>query len=71
MPNPLTTRQLEVLLLLAEGHSNKIIAYKLNIAEATVKVHVRVILGKVNAKNRIGAVLWAAQSGVVTLAAAA
>src|SRR5215475_10357389 len=45
-------RQLDVLELLHQGKQNKIIAYELGMAEATVKVHVRMILRKLNARNR-------------------
>ena len=47
-----TDRQLEVLQRLRKGESNKIIAYKLNMAECTVKVHVRNIMRRINARNR-------------------
>jgi DNA-binding NarL/FixJ family response regulator len=50
-------RQLEVLELLQQGKQNKIIAYELGMAEATVKVHVRMIMKKLNARNRTEAVL--------------
>ena len=40
----LTERQLEVLGLVVQGHSNKVIARKLNIVEATVKIHVSAVL---------------------------
>ena len=45
-------RQLQVLELLHQGKQNKIIAYELGMAEATVKVHIRMILKKLNARNR-------------------
>ena len=48
----LTPRQREVLHLLREGKPNKIIAYKLNMQESTVKVHVRHIMRKLKATNR-------------------
>jgi two-component system nitrate/nitrite response regulator NarL len=41
-----------------EGESNKVIAKKLGIAEATIKVHVKTILRKVRAQNRTQAALW-------------
>ena len=49
----LSPRQLEVLELLHHGKQNKIIAYELGMAEATVKVHVRMIMKKLNARNRL------------------
>ena len=48
-----------VLMLLTEGSSNKLIAIKLGIAEATVKVHVKAILRKLHVSNRTQAALWA------------
>ncbi len=48
----LTQRQLDVIDRLRQGESNKIIAYKLNMGECTVKVHVRNIMRKIKARNR-------------------
>jgi DNA-binding NarL/FixJ family response regulator len=45
-------RQLQVLRLLREGKPNKIIAHELGMAEATVKVHVRVMMRKLDARKR-------------------
>lgn len=47
-----TPREVEVLPRLKEGKFNKTIAYELNIAESTVKIHVRHIMRKLNALNR-------------------
>lgn len=47
-----TARQTAVLKALREGKANKIIAYELNMRESTVKVHVRNIMRKLNARNR-------------------
>jgi two-component system, NarL family, nitrate/nitrite response regulator NarL len=65
-PNDATTRahnlsfrEVEILKRLMEGESNKVIARKLDIAEATIKVHVKSILRKVRVKNRTQAALWA------------
>jgi two-component system nitrate/nitrite response regulator NarL len=55
----LTSREVEILKRLMEGESNKVIARKLDIAEATIKVHVKSILRKVRVKNRTQAALWA------------
>lgn len=55
----LSTQEDRVLRNLAEGHSNKMIARKLGIAEATVKVHVRNILREIGANNRTQAAMWA------------
>jgi DNA-binding NarL/FixJ family response regulator len=50
--NLFTQRQLEVIDRLRKGESNKLIAYKLNMGECTVKVHVRNIMRKIKARNR-------------------
>ena len=55
----LSERECQVLDQLAEGSSNKVIARRLGITEATVKVHVKAILRKINAKNRTQAALRA------------
>ncbi len=47
-----TSRQAAVVEALRQGKANKIIAYELNMCESTVKVHVRNIMKKLNAKNR-------------------
>jgi DNA-binding NarL/FixJ family response regulator len=47
-----TPRQFSVIEALRQGKSNKIIAYELNMCESTVKVHVRNIMKRLNAKNR-------------------
>jgi DNA-binding NarL/FixJ family response regulator len=51
-PNPLTSRELAVVRAIQEGKSNKIIAHELNMCLSTVKVHVRNVMEKMNAKNR-------------------
>jgi two-component system nitrate/nitrite response regulator NarL len=43
---------------LIEGNSNKSIARKIDIAEATVKVHVKAILRKIRVQNRTQAAIW-------------
>ncbi len=57
-------RELEILSCLVNGDSNKRIANKLGIAEATVKVHLKSILRKIHAANRTQAAIWAVQRGV-------
>jgi DNA-binding NarL/FixJ family response regulator len=47
-----TARELAVVRAIQKGKSNKVIAYELNMCESTVKVHVRRIMKKLNAKNR-------------------
>jgi two-component system nitrate/nitrite response regulator NarL len=55
----LTHRQRQILEYLEAGLSNRAIASKLDVAEATVKVHVRALLTKINVDNRTQAALWA------------
>jgi DNA-binding NarL/FixJ family response regulator len=65
--NPLTVlseREREVLVLLAQGASNRDIAEKLVITEGTVKTHVSNILGKLQAENRTQAALIARRYGL-------
>ena len=64
---PLTPRELEVLRLLADGASNKMIAHKLGISEHTVKFHVTSILSKLNAGTRTEAVTLGIRQGLVYL----
>jgi two-component system nitrate/nitrite response regulator NarL len=58
-PGKLSTRESQILHCLTEGAPNKIIARKLDVAEATVKVHVKAILRKIGASNRTQAAMWA------------
>lgn len=57
----LSTREREILGFLTKGQSNKVIARKLEITEATIKAHVRAILRKIGATNRTQAAMWASQ----------
>src|SRR5271166_463421 len=50
--NGITSRELSVIQAIRQGKSNKVIAYELNMCESTVKVHVRNIMKKLNARNR-------------------
>lgn len=63
----LTARELEVLALLAEGASNKLIARRLGISAHTAKYHVASLLEKLDAVSRTDAVAHAARLGVITL----
>jgi DNA-binding NarL/FixJ family response regulator len=63
----LSTREREVLLLVAKGQSNKDIACALGITEATVKCHVSVILARLNANDRTEAVVNAIRRGLIHL----
>ena len=64
---PLTTRENQVLELLAEGLPNKTIAARLGISDQTAKFHVASILAKLGATNRTDAVRRAVQRGLITL----
>lgn len=59
----LTSRERDVLRLLAGGASNKEIASKLSLAEKTVKNHVSNLLSKLGLQSRMQAALWAVQKG--------
>lgn len=61
----LTPREREVLVLLARGLSNGEIARHLHIGETTVKSHVAHTLDKISARDRIHAVVFAYEAGVV------
>lgn len=60
----LSSRENQILRCLLEGHPNKVIAKKLNITEATVKVHLKGVLKKINAANRTQAAIWALNNGL-------
>lgn len=60
----LSPRELDVLCCLMAGYPNKLIARKLDVCEATVKVHVKAILRKLNVRNRTQAALWANSHGI-------
>ncbi|QOZ75141.1 helix-turn-helix transcriptional regulator [Bradyrhizobium sp. CCBAU 53351] len=63
----LTQRELDVLALMAEGASNKMIARRLGISVHTVKFHVGSLLDKLDATGRTDAVAHAARRGVIEL----
>lgn len=54
----LTSRELEILKLIAKGMSNKLIARELDISDGTVKVHVKHFLKKLNLRSRVEAAVW-------------
>jgi DNA-binding NarL/FixJ family response regulator len=62
----LTPRELEILLLMAEGLSNREICEKLSLSEGTVKTHVSRVLEKTGARDRARAVVLAYRAGLVT-----
>jgi DNA-binding NarL/FixJ family response regulator len=59
----LSPRETSILRCLIEGDSNKCIARKIDIAEATVKVHVKAILRKIRVQNRTQAAIWGMSNG--------
>lgn len=61
----LSQREHEVLLLLVEGCSNKVIAGRLFVSEATVKTHVMAVLRKLDLRDRVQAVIFGYESGLV------
>jgi DNA-binding NarL/FixJ family response regulator len=63
----LTTREIEVLRLIAAGNSNKRIADQLSITEETVKGHVKNILSKLDANDRTHAVTLGLKRGILEL----
>ena len=63
----LTKREVEVLQQVAEGRRNRDIASKLFIAEETVKVHVKHIMGKLRASDRTQSVAIAARRGIIEI----
>ncbi|WP_028463959.1 response regulator [Nesterenkonia alba] len=61
----LTTREREILTEMATGDSNTEIAARLYLSEATVKTHVGQVLAKLGVRDRVGAVVFAYEAGVV------
>lgn len=55
----LTDREVQVAQMIAKGMSNKMIGNRLGIAESTVKVHVKHILGKIGLRTRVEIAVWA------------
>ena len=60
----LTPRETEILGLLAEGQSNKVIARNLGISDGTVKLHVKAILRKLDVHSRVEAAVMAVEHGL-------
>ena len=64
-PDPLTPREREVLVQLARGRPNKVIARELGVSERTVKAHVHNILGKLGMTDRTQAAVYAVRRGLL------
>ena len=62
----LSTREIEVLRLVAAGNSNKLIGSRLSISEDTVKAHLKNILAKLGANDRTHAVTLALERGILS-----
>ncbi len=60
----LSEREREIMRCLVHGESNKLIARQLGITEATVKVHLKAVLRKLNVSNRTQAAIWAVRNGL-------
>ena len=67
MVEPLTPREMDVLEMLAEGLSNKMIAHRLSISDHTAKFHVNSILAKLNAGTRTEAVTRGIRLGLIKI----
>ena len=63
---PLTDREMEVLTLVAKGHTNKAIGYQLRISDRTVQGHLAIIFGKLHAASRTEAVMRAVSLGWIS-----
>ncbi len=61
----LSEREMQILQCLVQGDSNKLIANRLSITEATVKVHMKSLLRKINVSNRTQAAIWALNNGLM------
>jgi DNA-binding NarL/FixJ family response regulator len=62
----LTTREVEVLRMMAQGRSNAEIATEVFVSETTVKTHVAHVLAKLGVRDRVQAVVFAYESGLVS-----
>jgi two-component system nitrate/nitrite response regulator NarL len=64
MGHQLSHRERQVLICLARGGSNKVIARLCHMSEATVKAHLKAILRKTHTRNRTQAAIWAIERGL-------
>jgi two-component system nitrate/nitrite response regulator NarL len=62
-PNGLSERETAILRCLVSGYPNKVIADQLQMTEASVKVHLKAVLRKIQASNRTQAAIWAINNG--------
>ncbi|WP_404364720.1 two-component system response regulator NarL [Marinobacter sp.] len=60
----LTPRERDILKLIADGLSNKMIGRRLDISDGTVKVHVKHLLKKLNLRSRVEVAVWAVEEGL-------
>jgi DNA-binding CsgD family transcriptional regulator len=63
---PLTDREEEVLVTLAQGRTNAEIAKDLHISLSTVKTHLASLMAKLGARNRVELVMWAYETDRIT-----
>ncbi|MFJ1564254.1 response regulator [Streptomyces erythrochromogenes] len=62
--HPLTERELEIVRLVAQGHTNAEIGAELFITAGTAKTHIANVQAKIGARNRVGIAAWAWEHGV-------
>lgn len=60
----LTSREKDILILIADGLSNKMIGKRLDISDGTVKVHVKHLLKKLHLRSRVEVAVWAVEEGL-------
>lgn len=65
--NPLSAREMEILVYITKGYSNKEVAYQLGISRQTVKNHMTSILRKLNVNDRTQAAVYALRHGWIRL----
>ena len=63
----LNAREVEILQMIAGGHSNKQVAWRLGVAEETIKSNIKSIFSKLNVSDRTHAVTTAARRGIIEL----
>lgn len=64
LADSLTRRERQILKMIAEGMSNKMIGRQLDITEATVKVHVKHLLKKLGLRSRVEAAVWVVENNI-------